>query len=437
MKDTGIKWLGKIPNNWEIKKIKYVLQDRIEKNNPIKSREILSLTAKQGVIPYSEKEGGGNKPKEDLSAYRLAYPGDIVMNSMNILSGSVGLSKYFGCVSPVYYMLRPFKAEDDVRFFNYIFQSTVFQRSLLGLGNGILMKESDNGTLNTIRMRIPMEKFGNLYIPITNSTEQKKIADFLDEKCAEIDGLIADLNEEISTLEEYKSSTITEVVCRGLDPDAEMKDSGVECIGEIPSNWNVSRFKYVVSSLAKGNGITKDDVIENGDTQCVRYGEIYSKYDNNFSSCVSSTNANKVPTKKFFSYGDLLFAGTGELVEEIGKNIVYLGDDECLAGGDIIIAKHNQNPSFLNYALNSKYAQYQKSRGRAKLKVVHISSYDIGNIVIALPDLAAQKKIADFLDEKCTEINAVICEKQEQISTLEQYKKSVIYEYTTGKKEVV
>ena len=437
MKDTGIKWLGKIPNNWEIKKIKYVLQDRIEKNNPIKSREILSLTAKQGVIPYSEKEGGGNKPKEDLSAYRLAYPGDIVMNSMNILSGSVGLSKYFGCVSPVYYMLRPFKAEDDVRFFNYIFQSTVFQRSLLGLGNGILMKESDNGTLNTIRMRIPMEKFGNLYIPITNSTEQKKIADFLDEKCAEIDGLIADLNEEISTLEEYKSSTITEVVCRGLDPDAEMKDSGVECIGEIPSNWNVSRFKYVVSSLAKGNGITKDDVIENGDTQCVRYGEIYSKYDNNFSSCVSSTNANKVPTKKFFSYGDLLFAGTGELVEEIGKNIVYLGDDECLAGGDIIIAKHNQNPSFLNYALNSKYAQYQKSRGRAKLKVVHISSYDISNIVIALPDLAAQKKIADFLDEKCTEINAVICEKQEQISTLEQYKKSVIYEYTTGKKEVV
>lgn len=99
MKDTKIKWLGEIPDSWQLKKIKYVLQERIEKNNPVRTTYILSLTAKQGVIPYDEKEGGGNKPKEDVSAYRLAYPGDIVMNSMNILSGSVGLSQYFGCVT--------------------------------------------------------------------------------------------------------------------------------------------------------------------------------------------------------------------------------------------------------------------------------------------------------------------------------------------------
>lgn len=103
MKKTGITWLGEIPKFWNLIKIKYTLQERIEKNNPIRSDNILSLTAKQGVIPYDEKEGGGNKPKEDLSGYRLTYPGDIVMNSMNILSGSVGLSKYYGCVSPVYY----------------------------------------------------------------------------------------------------------------------------------------------------------------------------------------------------------------------------------------------------------------------------------------------------------------------------------------------
>lgn len=106
------------------------MQERIEKNNPVRSNNILSLTAKQGVIPYNEKEGGGNKPKEDVSAYRLAYPGDIVMNSMNILSGSVGLSKYFGCISPVYYMLRPFDAQHDVRFtityFKRLFSKEVF-----------------------------------------------------------------------------------------------------------------------------------------------------------------------------------------------------------------------------------------------------------------------------------------------------------------------
>lgn len=104
MKASGISWLGELPSNWELRKIKYCLQERVEKNNPVRTTEILSLTAKQGVIPYDQKEGGGNKPKEDVSAYRLAYPGDIVMNSMNILSGSVGLSQYFGCVSPVYYM---------------------------------------------------------------------------------------------------------------------------------------------------------------------------------------------------------------------------------------------------------------------------------------------------------------------------------------------
>lgn len=97
MKASGISWLGELPSNWELRKIKYCLQERVEKNNPVRTTEILSLTAKQGVIPYDQKEGGGNKPKEDVSAYRLAYPGDIVMNSMNILSGSVGLSQYFGC----------------------------------------------------------------------------------------------------------------------------------------------------------------------------------------------------------------------------------------------------------------------------------------------------------------------------------------------------
>ena len=201
MKDSGIQWLREYPANWNLIKIKYCLKERVEKNNPVRTTDILSLTAKQGVIPYDQKEGGGNKPKEDVSAYRLAYPGDIVMNSMNILSGSVGLSNYFGCVSPVYYMLRPIDKSEDVRFYNYIFQSTVFQRSLYGLGNGILIKESGNGKLNTIRMRIPIDKFGGLFIPVAPIHEQKKIADFLDAKCAEIDALAADIQTQIDTLE--------------------------------------------------------------------------------------------------------------------------------------------------------------------------------------------------------------------------------------------
>lgn len=245
MKETNLQWLGSIPSSWELKKIKYVLKERIEKNNPVRTDFILSLTAKQGVIPYDEKEGGGNKPKEDVSAYRLAYPGDIVMNSMNILSGSVGLSNYFGCVSPVYYMLRPRNEEDDVRYYNYIFQTTLFQRSLYGLGNGILIKESGNGKLNTIRMRIPMDKFGGLFIPIASSAEQKKIADFLDEKCKEFDALLANVQKEIDVLEEYKASVISESVTKGLDHEAVMKDSGVFYVGPINASWEISKIGYI------------------------------------------------------------------------------------------------------------------------------------------------------------------------------------------------
>ena len=140
MKDSDIEWIGKIPKDWDIKRLKALFGERKEKNDPVKTNFILSLGAAYGVVPYSEKEGGGNKAKEDLTDYRLAYPNDIVMNSMNIISGSVGISKYFGCVSPVYYMLYPRYENIDENFYCYLFQTKAFQRSLLGLGNGILIK---------------------------------------------------------------------------------------------------------------------------------------------------------------------------------------------------------------------------------------------------------------------------------------------------------
>lgn len=210
-----------------------------------------------------------------------------------------------------------------------------------------------------------------------------------------------------------------------------MKDSGIEWIGQIPSDWDVKRLKYIVNTLYKGNGITKDEVFLEGNIECVRYGEIYSKYSNSFSECISLTKEEIISSPQYFFYGDILFAGTGELVEEIGKNIVYLGKNKCLAGGDIIIAKHSQNPSFLNYALNSSYCQYQKSKGKAKLKVVHITASQIGNILVFLPPIDEQKKIADFLDEKCGEIDSIRSDIQKQIDILNDYKKSVITEAVT------
>lgn len=214
---------------------------------------------------------------------------------------------------------------------------------------------------------------------------------------------------------------------------ARYKDSGISWIGDVPEHWETKRLKYVVDEFCKGNGITKEEVFPDGDIKCVRYGEIYSKYDVSFSDCYSLTKNKFIASPQYFSYGDILFAGTGELVEEIGKNIVYLGNEKCLAGGDIIVAKHSQNPSFLNYALESKYCRIQKSYGKAKLKVVHISAGEIGNIVILLPPLPEQKAIAEYLDKKTAQIIELVSAKQKQIELLKEYKQSVIANAVTGK----
>lgn len=211
----------------------------------------------------------------------------------------------------------------------------------------------------------------------------------------------------------------------------EMKDSGVPWIGEIPSDWDVSRLKSVAICFSKGNGITKEDVLINGDTPCVRYGEIYSKYNQSFSECVTRTNKEIINPQKYFSYGDILFTCTGELVEEIGKSIVYLGNDECLAGGDIIILKHTQNPTFLNYALNSTYAQAQKSCSKTKLKVVHISATEIGNIIVALPTIVEQQTIAEYLDKKCAEIDAVLDKIRLSIEAYKKLRQAIITQAVT------
>lgn len=426
MKNSNIQWIGAIPDSWYLDRLQWHLDEIKESNKPVKTQQVLSLTNKLGVIPYEEKGEQGNKSKENIDEYKLAYPDTIVANSMNILIGSVGKCNYFGCVSPVYYVFKP-KNGENIDFLNYIFQLTQFQKELRKYANGIL----------EIRLRVSSNDILKRQIAFPSEKEQQRIVTFLDEKTAKIDGLIEIENKQIEKLKEYKQAVITEAVTKGLDKSAPMKDSGVEWIGEIPEDWSVKKAKFIADSFEKGSGITKEDIVTDGDTPCVRYGEIYTKYNNGFSNCVTRTNLEKVSTPVYFKFGNILFVGTGELVEEIGKNIVYLGTEKCLAGGDIIIMKHNQEARFLNYAMNCIRSQMQKSYGKAKLKVVHISAYNIGNIYIALPNKEVQTEIADYLDKKCSEIDTLAKIKQKKIDMLNEYKKSLIYEYVTGKKEVV
>mgnify|MGYP003181486626 CR=1 FL=1 len=428
MKDSNVNWLNTIPCDWALSRIKYVLNERIEKNDPIKTKDILSLTAKQGVVPLSEKEGGGNKPKEDFTAYKLAYPNDIVINSMNILSGSVGLSKYFGCVSPVYYMLRPFNDNFDVRYFNYIFQTKVFQLSLFGLGNGILIKESGNGKFNTIRMRIPMEKFGNLLIPVPNEKEQIKISNYLDTQCSEIDATAEDIQKEISLLEDYKKSVITEAVTKGLNPDAEMKDSGVKWLPKIPKHWKVIPSKYLFAN--------SDIRRQTGDEQLTasqKYGIItqkdYTAKEN--AQIVLATQG--LEKWKHVEPNDFIislrsFQGGLEMSKITG----------CITWHYVVL-KAQKKVYHKYYKWLFKSARYINALQGTCNFIRDGQDLRFSNFALVplfeLP-LEEQQQIADYLDTKCSEIDTLIADKKRQLDILTDYKKSLIYEYITGKKEV-
>lgn len=422
MKDSGIEWIGETPEDWEFIKIGSIFRCRNEKVNDT-DYPPLSVT-RNGIVPQME-----NIAKTDANDNRkMVKVNDFVINSRSDRKQSCGVSDLDGSVSLINTVL--YTENTDVilpEYTNLLMKNYGFAEEFYRWGHGIV---ADLWTTRWQEMK-------SIVLPLPNTQQQEKIVRFVQKKVCGIDNLIAHEQATIEELKAYKQSVITEAVTKGLDKSVSMKDSGVEWIGEIPKRWEIKRAKYIATSIFKGNGITKEDIVVDGETPCVRYGEIYSKYNISFRQCETRTNKSNLSVLQYFNYGDILFAGTGELVEEIGKNIVYLGETECLAGGDIIVLRHKQNPVFLNYALYATHSQMQKSCGKAKLKVVHISASEIGNIYVALPPIEEQKQIADYLDKKCADIDSLISIKQQKIEELKEYKKSLIYEYVTGKKEVI
>lgn len=423
-KDSGIEWIGRIPQDWKVCKLSYIYKfqtgatppTNVESyfNGDIKWANISDLGART-IFDTSKKlsSSGVNKCSMNIS------PKGSLMYSFKL---SVGTVSFCGDDMYTNEAIATFlEGHGYLPYLYYMAPIAIIHNANFNIYGAPLLNQ---------------ELIRGAKIIVPPLAEQQAIASYLDTKCAEIDSLIELQEQMIAQLTDYKQSVITEAVTKGLNPEAELVPSGIDWIGDVPKGWKIKKVKYIVDTLSKGNGISKDEVFADGDTPCVRYGEIYSKYNHSFKNCVSSTNIAIQKSPHYFNHGDILCAGTGELVEEIGKSIVYLGEDSCLAGGDIIIITHRQNPSFLNYALNSNYAQAQKSRGKAKLKVVHISAFEIGSIYLSIPPLAEQQAIATCLDTKCHEIDSLIELKRQKIETLKEYKKSVIFEAVTGKTNI-
>lgn len=425
-RDSGIEWISEIPEHWSLERLQWHVSEIKESNKPEKSRQVLSLTNKRGVIPYEEKGAQGNVAKEDYLQYKLAYPGTIVANSMNILIGSVGRCDYFGCVSPVYYVYKPNEGE-NLEFINYMFQMERFQKELRRYANGIL----------EIRLRVSSDGILKREMAFPPLEEQSKIVSFLDQKCTQVDALIANVQAQIEKLKSYKQSVITEAVIKGLDPAMPMRNSGFDWIGSIPAHWKKLRVKYIGDTQ---NGISKGGEYFGSGYPFVSYGDVYKNMElpHAVVGLVESTDAERenYSVKK----GDIFFTRTSETIEEVGFSSVCTEtiDDATFAGFLIRLRPFND-------AMTTQYAKYffrgEHIRRYLVKEMNLVTRASLGQgllkaMTVLIPPHEEQIAIAEYLDGKCSQIDRLIAIKQAKIEKLEQYKRSLIYEYVTGKREV-
>lgn len=410
MKDSGIEWIGEIPISWSVSRIGGQYEHRNQKVSD-KDYQPLSVT-KQGVLLQLETVA-----KSDAHDDRkLVREGDFVINSRSDRRGSCGISAYSGSVSLINTVLKP-RSRMNPTYYNWLFHTIQFADEFYKWGHGIV------DDLWTTRWQ-DMKK---IIIPFPSLDEQQKIADYLDKKCGEIDAITAEIQEQINTLEEYKKSVISETVTKGLNPNSPMKESGIEWIGKIPANWDIHPLYTYFTERKHKNRLGREDNLLS-----LSYGKIIRKDIN--------TNGGLLPesfnTYNIIEAGDIIIRPT-DLQNDKRSLRTGLSHEHGIITSAYLALRPNKNvnSSYYHYLLHTYDVQkvfYNMGNGVRQ----GLNYSEFAKLMVFAPSPTEQQKIADFLDNQCSQVEETIADKQEQIETLEKYKKTLIYEYVTGKKEV-
>lgn len=412
MKDSGISSFGFVPSDWEIKKLKTILTLRNEKNSG--DRELLSVYLDKGVISYSDSNGMQvHKPSQDLSNYQNVCVGDFVLNNQQAWRGSVGVSKHNGIISPAYFVYRLAKCCYP-EYMNYLFRDLSM----------VQQYETSSRGIGTIQRNIFAPWLLNCWAVLPSLGEQKRIANYLNKVCTEIDALTADIQSQIDTLEQYKRSVITEVVTKGLNPDAEMKDSGIQWIGMIPSHWDCIRGKYILKYIQKP--VREDD----GVITCFRDGEVTLRSNRREDGF---TVADKEIGYQGIDVGDLVVHGMDGFAGAIG-----ISDSRGKASPVLNVLDTKQNKSYIMYFLRSMaYSDVFLALATGiRVRSCDLRWNKLAELFYPIPPIEEQDAIVKHIDDVLRKVNEVIVQKKDQLSVLDAYKKSLIFEYVTGKKEV-
>ena len=414
MKKSGIPWIGEIPSHWVTDNIGSLYSQRNEKVSD-KDYPPLSVS-KIGVVPQLETAA----KTDDGDNRKLVKKGDFAINSRSDRRGSCGISAYDGSVSLINTILTP-RTEMNPRFYNWLFHTSVFADEFYKWGHGIV---DDLWTTRWAEMK-------RISIVVPPFPEQQAIADFLDKKCGEIDGMILLQVKIIEELKAYKQSVITEIVCKGLNPDVPMKDSGIDWIGLIPNHWYDCRLKNVVS-LKTGTTPNGFD-LQAEDTIIPWYTPTDISEDGNVISASERTLNNSVVIEEglsLFPAHSLMFVGIGASAGKIGYALYEGYSNQQITA----LIPFNCVSKFIFYYLIADRKRLRDNAFYTTLPIINNAYLSQERIVF--PPIEEQQAIAEYLDEKCKEIDTLISVKQSKIDALKEYKKSIIYEYITGKKEI-
>lgn len=426
MKNSGVKWIDIIPADWQIKPLK--TQFSFGKGLNITKADLVDEGSP--VISYGQihsKNNTGTNVTDELIRFipstiaikqSLVKHGDFIFADTSEDLGGCGNCVYMDLNIPIYagyhtIILRSKRLYNDNRYLAYLFKTDCWRRQIRTDVNGVKLFSISQNILKRTNIILP---------PLP---EQKAIADFLDKKCAEIDGLLADLEAEVKTLAEYKKSIIAETVTRGLNPNAPMKQSGIPWAETIPAHWDIQKGKYTFRLLQRP--VKEDD----GVITCFRDGEVTlrsNRREDGFTMSAKEYGYQGIEPGDLVVHGMDGFAGAIGISDSRGKGTPVLN-----------VIDSNQNKRYLMYYLrNMAYGDVFLALSTGiRVRSCDLGWKKLGEIRIVLPPIEEQNQIADYIDRKLVEIQNAVSNKLQQIETLKAYKASLIYEYVTGKKQVI
>ena len=416
MKDSGIEWIGEIPEGWEVSQLKYATRWKSEKGCP--DAPVLSLYRDFGVVPKDSRDDNHNVTSLDTSNYKVVDIGDLVINKMKAWQGSMAVSDYRGIVSPAYHVCSITSNKVNKRYLHHLLRNPAYLPEYARLSTGMRIGQWDLG----------FDDFKNIPFLIPPLDEQAKIADYLDNGCASVDAMLSKTRSSIEEYKKLKQAVITQTVTKGVRGEREMKDSGVEWIGKVPSKWNCIKIKYLFEirkRIAGKEGYTVLSITQTG----IKPKNISS---NEGQLADSYSNYQLLYSGEFaMNHMDLL---TG-WVDISNYNGVTSPDYRVFSLKDTI----TNHPRYFLYLMQSCYFNrifYSMAQGVSNLGRWRLQSDKFLNCIFPVPSIEEQKEISDYLDTTCSEIDKLIAKKEQLAKELESYKKSLIYEVVTGKREV-